>query len=124
MWLEGSETMKRIILELGAGTALHGGQYTKAAVRAAQDALHHSSLSFLKALKIDPKSMQVEVTIGVQQPDKVDPEAVKAAFPHGHITVKVVKGGLDVVDEENDDVTAIASAAIAVRVAIPDQAKA
>ena len=26
--------MKRIILELGAGTALHGAQYTKAAVRA------------------------------------------------------------------------------------------
>jgi uncharacterized protein (TIGR02058 family) len=116
--------MKRIILELGAGTALHGGQYTKAAVRAAQDALHHSSLSFLKALKIDPKSMQVEVTIGVQQPDKVDAEAVKAAFPHGQITVKVVKGGLDVADEENDDMTAIASAAIAVRVDIPGQSKA
>jgi uncharacterized protein (TIGR02058 family) len=117
--------MKRVILELGAGTALHGGQYTKAAVRAAQDALHHSSLSFLKALKIDPKSMQVEVTIGVQQPDKVDPDAVKAAFPHGQITVKVVKGGLDVVnDEDNDDVTAIASAAIAVRVDIPGRAKA
>jgi hypothetical protein len=33
--------------------------------------------------------------------------------------VKVVKGGLDVVDDENDDVTAIASAAIAVRVDIP-----
>jgi uncharacterized protein (TIGR02058 family) len=67
--------------------------------------------------------MQVEVTIGVQQPDKVDPEAVKAAFPHGQITVKVVKGGLDVVDEENDDVTAIASAAIAVRVDIPSNVK-
>jgi uncharacterized protein (TIGR02058 family) len=120
MWREGDQAMKRVILELGAGTALHGGQYTKAAVRAAQDALHHSSLSFLKALKIDPKSMQVEVTIGVQRPDKVDPEAVKAAFPHGQITVKVVKGGLDVVnDEDNDDVTAIASAAIAVRVDIP-----
>ncbi len=27
----------RIILELGAGTALHGGEYTKAAVRAVDD---------------------------------------------------------------------------------------
>ena len=49
---------------------------------------------------------------------------MKATFPHGQITVKVVKGGLDVVDEENDDVTAIASAAIAVRVDIPGKAKA
>ena len=110
---------KRIILELGAGTALHGGQYTKAAVRAVDDALHHSSLSFLRALEIDPAAMQVEVTIGVQKPEQVDPAAVKATFPHGQVTVKVVKGGLDVVDEENNDVTVIASAAIAVRVDLP-----
>ena len=33
---------KRIILEMGSGNDLHGGDYTKAAVRAVQDALHHS----------------------------------------------------------------------------------
>jgi uncharacterized protein (TIGR02058 family) len=110
---------KRIILELGAGTALHGGQYTKAAVRAVEDALHHSSLSFLRALEIDPAAMQVEVTIGVQKPEQVDAAAVKATLPHGQVTVKVVKGGLDVVDQENNDVTVIASAAVAVRVDLP-----
>jgi uncharacterized protein (TIGR02058 family) len=110
---------RRIILELGAGTALHGGQYTKAAVRAVDDALHHSSLSFLRALKIEPSAMQVEVTVGVQQPEKVDPAAVKTTLPHGQVTVKVVKGGLDVVDDDNKDVTVIASAAIAVRVDLP-----
>ena len=31
---------KRVILELGAGNDLHGGDYTKAALRAVQDALH------------------------------------------------------------------------------------
>jgi uncharacterized protein (TIGR02058 family) len=113
---------KRIILELGAGTALHGGQYTKAAVRAVGDALHHSSLSFLRALEIDPAAMQVEVTIGVQKPEQVDPAAVKATLPHGQVTVKVVKGGLDVVDDDNKDVTVIASAAIAVRVDLPGSA--
>jgi uncharacterized protein (TIGR02058 family) len=110
---------KRIILELGAGTALHGGQYTKAGVRAVEDALHHSSLSFLRALEIDPAAMQVEVTIGVQKPEQVDAAAVKATLPHGQVTVKVVKGGLDVVDQENNDVTVIASAAVAVRVDLP-----
>ena len=112
-------TGKRIILELGAGTALHGGDYTKAAVRAVQDAIHHSSLSFIRALELDPASLQVEVTIGVQTPDKVDAAAVKADFPHRRITVKVVKGGLDVVDEDNSDVTVIASAAVAVHVDLP-----
>ena len=44
---------KRVILELGSGNDLHGSDYTKAALRAVQDALHHSSLSFIRSLKID-----------------------------------------------------------------------
>ena len=112
-------SLQRIILELGAGNDLHGGDYTKAANRAVQDALHHSSLSFLRALKIKPADMHVEVTIGVQKPEKVDAAAVKATLPYGQITVKVVKGGLDVPDPEAGDVAVIASAAIAVRVEVP-----
>ena len=46
-------TYKRVILEMGAGNDLHGGDYTKAALRAVQDALHHYSLSFISALGID-----------------------------------------------------------------------
>lgn len=107
---------KRIILELGAGTALHGGDYTKAAVRAVNDAIYHSSLTFLRALKIDPRQLRVDVTVGVQQPAKVDVAAVKAVLPHGQITINVVKGGLDVPDPENQDLAVIASAAVAVRV--------
>ena len=71
---------KRIILEMGTGNDLHGGDYTKAALRAVQDAIHHSSLTVLRTLKVNPKtSMFVEVTIGVQQPDKVDAEKVRAS---------------------------------------------
>jgi uncharacterized protein (TIGR02058 family) len=106
---------RRVILEMGSGNDLHGGNYTKAAVRAVEDAIHHSSLSFIRTLGVDPRAMQVDVTIGVQQPEKVDPAAVTAALPHGQITVKVVKGGLDVPDEEGGAVAVIASAAVAVR---------
>src|SRR6185437_2039235 len=113
---------KRVILEMGTGNDLHGGDYTKAAMRAVQDALHHSSLSLVRTLGLDSRKMQVEVTIGVQQPDKVDAEAVRAALPHGEVTVRVVKGGLDVPDESSADVAVIASAAIAVRMDLP-QAK-
>lgn len=112
-------TLKRAILELGSGAALHGGDYTKAAIRAVQDAIHHSSLSFIRALGIDPKTMQVDVTIGVQKPDQVDAEAVKAVLPHGQVSVNVTNGGLDVPDSQSNDLTVIASAAIAVRIEVP-----
>ena|SRR5690242_15916540 len=110
--------LKRIILEMGTGNDLHGSDYTKAALRAVQDALHHSSLSVVRTLKLDPNSIQVEVTIGVQQPDKVDAAKVKASLPRGTVTVKVVKGGLDVPGEAPHDQIVIASAAIAARLEI------
>ena len=112
-------TAKRVILEMGSGNDLHGGDYTKAAVRAVEDAIHHSSLTFIRTLRVDARMMQVEVTIGVQRPEKVDRGVVKAAFPHGQATVTVVKGGLDVPDDGSADVAVIASAAVAVRLELP-----
>ncbi len=111
--------LKRIILEMGAGNDLHGGDYTKAALRAVQDALHHSSLSFIRALNLDIKQMQVAVTIGVQQPDKVDAERVRTSLPYGVVTVTVKKGGLDVPDDDGRDTAVIASAAIVVSFDLP-----
>jgi uncharacterized protein (TIGR02058 family) len=112
-------TLKRVILEMGSGNDLHGADYTKAAVRAVQDALHHSSLSMIRSLGLDSKSMQVEVTIGVQKPGEVNAGTVKASLPYGQVTVKVVKGGLDVPAEGGHDLAVIASAAVAVRFDLP-----
>ncbi len=112
-------TAKRVILEMGAGNDLHGGDYTKAAIRAVQDAIHHSSLTMLRSLNVDPRAMQVEVTIGVQRPERVDPALVRAALPHGAVTVNVVKGGLDVPDDDAPDGAVIAGAAIVVRLDLP-----
>ena len=112
-------TAKRVILEMGTGNDLHGGDYTKAALRAVQDAIHHSSLAMLRSLNVPPGSMQVEVTIGVQHPEKVDTEKVRVSLPHGVVRVLVVKGGLDVPDDEGTDVAVIASAAVAVRLELP-----
>ena len=108
--------LKRVILELGTGNDLHGSDYTKAALRAVQDALHHSSLAFIRSLAVDKSKVMVDVTIGVQKPEKVDVEKVKASLPVGIVTVKAVKGGLDVPDPDNNDPAVIASAAIAVRI--------
>lgn len=108
-------SLKRVILEMGHGNDMHGGDYTKAALRAVQDCIHHSSLPFLRTLQIEPKTMQIEVTIGVQKPEKVDKAAVAASLPHGQVTVNVVKGGLDVPDEERGGASVIAMATVAVR---------
>jgi uncharacterized protein (TIGR02058 family) len=109
---------KRVILELGSGNDLHGSDYTKAALRAVQDALHHSSLTFVRSLQVDKTKLDVEVTIGVQRPDRVDLDKVKQSLPLGNVTVKAVKGGLDVPDADNKDAAVIASAAIAVRIEV------
>jgi uncharacterized protein (TIGR02058 family) len=111
--------LKRVITEFGTGNDLHGGDYTKAAVRAVEDAIHHSSLNLIRTLGIDLRTMQVAVTIGVQRPDRVQADTVKTALPHGQVTVNVVKGGLDVPDETSGDVAIIASAAVTVRLDLP-----
>ena len=109
--------LKRIILEMGHGNDMHGGDYTKAALRAVQDCIHHSSMIFLRTLKIDVSELDILVTIGVQKPEMVDRARVAASLPVGKASVNVVKGGLDVPDDERGGVTIIATAGVAVRVA-------
>ena len=111
--------LKRVILEMGTGNDLHGKDYTKAALRAVQDALHHSSRAMLRSLNYPSTEMHVEVIIGVQKPEEVDAERIKASLPHGKVTVRLVKGGLDVPDEERGDIAVIASAGINVRLDLP-----
>ena len=108
----------RVILEMGSGNDLHGGDYTKAAIRAVEDATHQSSLTFIRTLGIDPKSMQVEVTIGVPRPDRVDEQAVLAVLPHGTGTVRVVEGGLEIPNDSGTNKTVVANAAAVVRLEI------
>lgn len=111
-------TSKRILLEVGTGNDWHGRDYTKAARRAIEDALHHASLIFLKTLEINPSDMRVEVTIGVQRPEEVDVQALMTEPIQGQVTMNVVKGGLDVLNRGPDDTSVIANAAIVVHIDI------
>lgn len=104
--------MKRLILEMGMGADLYGEDYTKAAIRAVHDALRHSSLTLYRSLDLDSADMVVNVTIGVQEPDQLDTDAVAAELPRGKAIVTAQKGGQNVVDAENDTVSVIALAAI------------
>jgi len=112
--------LKRIIVELGSGNDLYGEDYTKAAVRAVQDALHHSSLTLFKSLNIDPDSMVVNVTIGVQKPELIDKAMIATQIPYGTTTVTPTIGGLNLPDPENDIVTVVATAAITASIDLPE----
>lgn len=107
-------TLKRMVLEIGMGTDIRGGDDTKAAVRALRDALWHNSLSVAAALNLDVDSMKVEVTIGTPHPEKVDKAQVLAVLPHGTGTVTVVQGGLEIPNDEGTSVTLLAQAAAVV----------
>ena len=105
--------MKRIILEMGTGNDLYGEDYTKAACRAVDDALHHSSLILFRSLRFDHADMDVRVTVAVHDPEKVDTEKVAAILPYGQGSVRAFHGGLDV-PKPDGGVTVIANAAVVV----------
>ena len=91
---------------------LYGEDYTKAACRAVEDAIHHSSLVLFRSLNLRSELMKVNVTIGIAKPDLVDLELVKSKLPHGEVSVRAIKGGLNVDDNENATVSVIATAAV------------
>ena len=112
--------MRRIITELGAGADLHGRDYTKAARRAVEDAMRHSSLSLFSALGLGPDDMRVDILIGVEEPDQVDAAAVAAVMPYGRREVRVVKGGVTAEGMGGPGDAVIASAAVTASVDLPE----
>lgn len=108
-------TLKRIILEMGTGNDLYGMDYTKAAKRAVQDAIHHSSLTLFKSLGMDPNAMQIELNLAAQEPDKINLDEVAKELPYGTVTPKAIKGGLNIPDEVTGRVSVIVNAGVIVR---------
>ncbi len=107
--------LKRIILEMGTGNDLYGEDYTKAAKRAVQDAIHHSSLTLFKSLDIDPELMQIELNLAAQEPEAIDLAEVAKELPYGQVTPKAVYGGLNIHDEVTGRTSVIVNAGIVVR---------
>lgn len=103
---------QRIIIEMGMGNDLHGMDYQKAAARAIEDAIRHSTLPIFDSIKLSHSEMRVQVTVAVQEPDKIDPEALTSGLPRGHAHVSVVKGGLNIPNPETGDTAVIATAAV------------
>jgi len=105
-------TDQRFIIEMGMGNDLHGQNYTKAAARAIEDAIRHSSIPLFGALGLDHATMRVQVTVAVQNPDAVDTDALKSGLPRGQVSVAATHGGLDITNPDTGEITVIASAAV------------
>lgn len=102
---------QRMIIEMGMGNDQYGMDYTKAAARAIEDAIRHSALPIFASLDLDTSAMRVQVTVGVQEPDKVDIAELVGKLPRGHAEVRAVKGGLNVENPAGNTIV-IASAAV------------
>ena len=89
-------TEQRVIIEMGMGNDLHGMNYQKAARRAIEDAIRHSTLPIFESIDLPHTQMRVQVTVGVQEPDKIDTDALTAGLPRGRAVVQAVKGGLNI----------------------------
>lgn len=107
--------MQTLMVEFGMGSSLRRGDYTQAAKRAVQDALWHNSINLAELFGFDKAAMQITLDVGVQKPDAVDAEALRAVFPYGHVTVNVQPGGLDVPRPDGDGhLTIMANVALSV----------
>lgn len=104
-----------MLLETGMGIDLHGGDATKAASRAVEDATRRVSLLFLRTLSRDRRTkVSVEVIIGIPEPDLVDTAAVARVLPVGRTTVRCERGGLALKLDSGERVV-MAVAAVVVR---------
>ncbi len=88
---------KRYIIEIGTGLDLHGGDVTKATIKAVKDAMSHSCLCGISELLEldDPSKMKVRIKIACPHPERVDQNAVLAVLPGGNgIIEEILEGGL------------------------------
>ncbi len=113
---------KRMVIEYGMGTSLRRRDYTQAARRAVENALWRNSLTLAELFGFPRDAMQIEVEIGVQQPDQVNTEELKSIFPYGSPTITARHGGLDTPKPDGEGATLIANCAIIVSFDMEDPA--
>ncbi len=105
-------TDQRFIIEMGVGNDLEAMDYQTAARRAIKDAYGHVTLPMWDSLGMDPHQMRIQITVGVQDPDQLDTQALADLIPRGVVTVRVVKGGQNVTHPGSNRTAVIATAAV------------
>ncbi len=119
--------MKRYIIEFGIGLDFHGQDVSKAAAKAAKNAISGSCLCGLSEVlgMEDLSQVKVRVTIATPRPEEVDYQQVADCIPIGSVEVQAVEGGLHFpglyLPQFGDRDDSIEVAVAAVEVVIPEQ---
>jgi len=111
--------VKKLVMQLGMGTDIQGESHTKAACRAVHNAIRQNVLTVADAFGQPRDAMLIDVVIGVQQPDAVQVDEVKAMLPYGTVAVSVEHGGMDTPKEDGGHVL-LANAAVIVSLDLPE----
>lgn len=118
----------KFIIEIGMGIDFHGQDVTKAAVKAARDAISKSCLIGLEEVcgftqeNID-ENVLIDVTVAVSRPDEVKINEIKKVFPVGQVNVQALHGGLKTEglyftkfgDKDNSIEVAVASVSVKIK---------
>lgn len=88
--------MRRFVIEFGIGADLHGGDVTKAARKAVQDAMSHCCLCGIdEVLHLKNfNDVHVKMKVGCPYPERVKQEELAHLIPFGETAIEVVNGGL------------------------------
>lgn len=111
---------RRMVMELGMGTDIRGQDYTKAAIRAVENALRQNALVVSDAFGKAREEMKVDIHIGAGKPEEIDKERIAAILPYGNGTVTAHAGGLDTFKDDGTSGTIMVNAALVVYLDLPD----
>ena len=111
---------KRMVMQLGMGTDIRGGDYTKAAVRAVENAIRQNTLVVADAFGVPREQMRVDIVLGAGQPDEVDKEKVAKVLPYGSGDIQVERGGMDTPRDDGSPGTILVNAAVIVYLDLPE----
>lgn len=87
---------KRLIIEIGQGVDMHGGDQNNAILKATKDALHHccmACISEIFEIKDKKKEAKIKADIYVPHPEKADPNVVIDYLNMWEVTAEVHQGG-------------------------------
>lgn len=87
---------KRLIIEIGQGVDMHGGDQNNAVLKATKDAIHHccmACISEIFEIKDKKKEARIRADIYAPHPEEVDPSVVTDYLDMWEIEAFVHQGG-------------------------------
>ena len=114
---------KRLIIEIGQGVDMHGGDQNNAVKKATADAVHHCCMAGISEIfELTDRKTQAKVRADIYapHPEEVDPQVVKDYLTMWEVETFVHHGGADPegISLDGDEKTAITVALVVLTVSV------